>query len=864
MAVTNVFLRRNLRTLTVWGANTNVGKTIFSTLLCKGFNRRKGGNQGQVYYIKPVSTGPKDEADDLHIIRYSSKTKAQCLYQFQDPVSPHIAARGIGNAASDQDIMQKIQTFLHERVTPGLGNILLETAGGVHSPAPSGTSQADLYRPLRWPAVLIGDSQLGGISSTISAFESLHIRGYDIDLVCMFEDEVYQNHEYLKKYFEDKGIRLIHLQKPPHKQARLESYYKYAVQGTRWLPDAIDYLMEKHEQRIEDLKSMPSRAEQSIWYPFTQHKDLSEQNIVAIDSAYGDFWQTYKNQNHDGVIKSRKVAIQRDTKEDMAAPKADQEVDGKLSTRLANLSTVIMPFPDVVKKTEESWGHPKVLSEKKILLLNPAFDASASWWTQGLGHGNPDLSLAAAYAAGRYGHVIFAGTIHEPALLLAETLLKNLKNPRLSKCFYSDNGSTGMEVATKMAFTAATSRYQWDKSNAEIGVIGLKGSYHGDTIGAMDCSEPSMFNEKVHWYKGRGYWFDFPQVKMSNGNWFIEPAPGQIGDLGKRLEFKSQSDIFEIKSRKQTDVYKGYCSMIRETLLRLVKEEGRTFGAVVMEPVILGAGGMLFVDPLFQHALVETVRESTTLFNTESTPISPPPKTEAKTSWSGLPIIFDEVFTGLYRLGRFTSSSFLRVHPDISVHAKLLTGGLLPLCATLASDSIFSSFLSSEKRDALLHGHSYTAHPIGCHVANMSLKTFLAMEKKREWYEFKGEWGGLPGVKEDERKRRIARQVWSMWSEKFVDTVSRFEGVESVNTLGSVLAINLRDSEGAGYSSAAAAGMQKALLAGVDGKMRIHCRVLGNVLYVMASQTTSVETVRVIEAIILSLLAKNNTPVSLT
>ncbi|KAH6668825.1 hypothetical protein B0J14DRAFT_151273 [Halenospora varia] len=856
MAMTNVFLRRNLRTLTIWGANTNVGKTIFSTLLCKGFNRRKGGNQGQVYYVKPVSTGPKDEADDLHITRYSSKTKAQCLYQFQDPVSPHLAARGIGNAASDQDIMQKIQTFLHERVTPGLGNVLLETAGGVHSPAPSGTSQADLYRPLRWPAVLIGDSQLGGISSTISAFESLHIRGYDIDLVCMFEDNVYQNHEYLKKYFENKGIRLIHLQKPPYKQARLESYYQYAVQGTRWLPDAIDYLMGKHEQRIEDLKSMPSRAEQSVWYPFTQHKDVSEQNIVAIDSAYGDFWQTYKNQNQDGVVKSPKRDTKNGTKEDIATSKAEQEVDVELSTSLANLSAEIIPSPDVFNKAEDLGEHPKVLSEKKRVLLNPAFDASASWWTQGLGHGNPDLSLAAAYAAGRYGHIIFAGTIHEPALLLAETLLKNLKNPRLSKCFYSDNGSTGMEVATKMAFTAATNRYQWDKSNEEIGVIGLKGSYHGDTIGAMDCSEPSMFNEKVHWYKGRGYWFDFPQVKMSNGKWFIEPVPGQEGDLGKRLEFNSQSDIFEIKIRKQTDVYEGYCTMIRETLHRLVKKEGRAFGALVMEPVILGAGGMLFVDPLFQHALVETVRDSTTLFNTKSTPLPLPSKTEAKTSWSGLPIIFDEVFTGLYRLGRFTSSSFLRAHPDISVHAKLLTGGLLPLCATLASDSIFSSFLSSEKRDALLHGHSYTAHPIGCHVANTSLKTFLEMEKNRAWYEFKGEWGGLPGVKDDERKRRISRQVWSMWSEKFVDAVSRFEGVESVNALGSVLAINLKDSEGAGYSSSAAAGMQKALLAGVDGKMRIYCRVLGNVLYVMASQTTTVETVRVIEAIVLSLLAK--------
>lgn len=112
-------------------------------------------------------------------------------------------------------------------------------------------------------------------------------------------------------------------------------------------------------------------------------------------------------------------------------------------------------------------------------------------------------------------------------------------------------------------------------------------------------------------------------------------------------------------------------------------------------------------DPLFQYILVQVVRENTNIFGS-SLPTRAAGRLDADSpdSWTGLPVVFDEVFTGLYRLGRFSSSSFLQVHPDISVHAKLLTGGLVPLCATVASESVYNAFIGSEKRDALLHGHS--------------------------------------------------------------------------------------------------------------------------------------------------------------
>lgn len=195
-------------------------------------------------------------------------------------------------------------------------------------------------------------------------------------------------------------------------------------------------------------------------------------------------------------------------------------------------------------------------------------------------------------------------------------------------------------------------------------------------------------------------------------------------------------------------------------------------------------------DPLFQHCLVQVVRESSHIFSLSSTSTHP----SDANSWTGLPIIFDEVFTGIYRLGRFSASSFLQVHPDISCHAKLLTGGLVPLCATVASDSIYDAFLGAEKRDALLHGHSYTAHAVGCHVANTSLETMRDMDRDGAWQVYKDDWAGPASSKEK------GLEVWSVWSKDFIEQISNRRDVESVVTLGSVLAISLHDHKRGEYS----------------------------------------------------------------
>lgn len=124
--------------------------------------------------------------------------------------------------------------------------------------------------------------------------------------------------------------------------------------------------------------------------------------------------------------------------------------------------------------------------------------------------------------------------------------------------------------------------------------------------------------------------------------------------------------------------------------------------------------------------------------------------------------------------------------PDITAYAKTLTGGLLPLALTVTKESIYDVFLSENKPDCLLHGHSYTAHPMGCAVAKTSIEKLdeMAVENTGAWAPFRNEWKG--------------NSIWSMWSTKAVDQISRLSNVESVMTLGSVLAVELKDDQTAG------------------------------------------------------------------
>ncbi|KAG8872031.1 hypothetical protein FRB97_008101 [Tulasnella sp. 331] len=773
-------LYHHLRIHQIFGANTNVGKTVVTTALCRAAaNKSAVKATGKatdiatptVFYLKPVSTGPRDEADDIHARRFGGPMKdaiaTRCLYQFDEPISPHLAAAlRAHKAPTDIELIKKISGYIEgvAKTVPSHTNasLFMETAGGVHSPAPSGTTQAEAYRPLRLPTILIGDSNLGGISSTISAYESLILRGYDVESLLIFKEDYYRNWEYLTKWFADRNrgtvgtkVHVSILERPParhsdptHDHQMMEGYYATvcdSTTGSNPLEASLEHLESRHEARIRNLESMPRRTMEHIWWPFVQHGMVKDdKDVTVMDSAHNDFFSVFST-----------------------------------------------PLKDTTTNTRHEHSS----------LIKPSFDGSASWWTQCVGHANSSVTLAAAYAAGRYGHVIFPTATHEPALTLAETLLKDGPGRGWAeRVFFSDNGSTGMEVALKMALRASNLRHGAGRAGSvpknEVGVIGLKGSYHGDTIGTMDACEGGVYNTVVDWYRGRGFWFDVPTVSFQNGYIRISgpdtllttSMPRKTGPVGWPEEFSSLAEAYDVERRLRSPLAKAYSQNIRETLERLILEQRLAFGALVIEPLVMGAGGMLFVDPLFHRVLIDVVRSSEDLFS-HGTKLQ---KSAPRGEWKGLPVIFDEVFAGLYRLGTLTSSTILKTHPDISVHAKTLTGGLLPLSVTLASKSIFEAFKSNEKVDALLHGHSYTAHPVGCSVANEALNMMERMRSSGEWDVARGRWGLPPVAKGD----GTTPEIWSFWTPSFARELSDLPIVEEVMTLGTVLTFRLQDLSG--------------------------------------------------------------------
>ncbi|TRM64871.1 pyridoxal phosphate-dependent transferase [Schizophyllum amplum] len=801
-------LFRNLRLHQIFGANTDVGKTILTTALV----RASAARGHDVFYLKPVSTGSMSEADDGHIQRYTASVKSavhtDCLYRFTEPVSPHLAvkldqknASHVSTAPADGTVVnaiaEHIRTCASRSISPAMAHMYVETAGGVHSPSLSGTTQLDLYRPLFLPTILVGDSKLGGISSTISSYESLHMRGFIVDAVLLFREDYYRNWEYLKPYFAERGISVFAVDKPPDVHADpaenfalTNKYYESvtSVEGADSISSVLDHLDAGHATRLTELKSMPRRALDSIWWPFVQHDLIAgEKDVNVIDSAHGDFFSIHKP---------------------ASTPQAST--------------------------------------------LQPQFDGSASWWTQALGHAHPALALAAAHAAGRYGHVMFPQAVHAPALDLAERLVRGPGAGWAQYAFFSDNGSTGMEVALKMALRAYAARHglRGDREARRLGVLGLKGSYHGDTLGAMDaCEDGGVYS--CEWHDARGVWLAPPTIGVRDGAVCITvPKPILGAEADEVVRADSLARVYDVDARLETPLAQAYAAHITR-VLRDVERQGTRLGALVLEPLVMGAGGMIFVDPLFQRVLIDVVRA---VDSSSSTP----------GSWYGMPVIFDEVFAGLYRLGVQSAAPLLGASPDIAVYAKILTGGLLPLSATLASRPIYEVFLSDSKADALLHGHSYSAHAVGCAVANEALDQIERLAKDGKWGAAKARWAPPAGNEATGAAATVEdARVWSLWDPAFVKALSKDSAIAEVMTLGTVLAVKVKAAEG-GYVSHSAQNLMKGL-ADVGGgayengdrsglstapggaPFSVHFRTLGDVVYFMLSLNTEESVIRDVE-----------------
>ncbi|BBZ52871.1 adenosylmethionine-8-amino-7-oxononanoate aminotransferase [Mycobacterium heidelbergense] len=281
-----------------------------------------------------------------------------------------------------------------------------------------------------------------------------------------------------------------------------------------------------------------------------------------------------------------------------------------------------------------------------------ALDAMSSWWTAIHGHGHPELDAALATQLGTMNHVMFGGLTHEPAARLAR-LLVEITPAGLETVFFSDSGSVSVEVAVKMAL-------QYWRSLGEPGkrrLMTWRGGYHGDTFTPMSICDPDGGMHSL--------WTDVlaPQV-------FAPQVPREYDP--------------------------AYSAAFEKQLERHAAE----LAAVVVEPVVQGAGGMRFHDPRYLRDLREACRRHDVL------------------------LVFDEIATGFGRTGELFAADHAGVSPDIMCVGKALTGGYLSLAATLCTTGIART-ISSGEAGALMHGPTFMANPLACAVSVASVELLL-------------------------------------------------------------------------------------------------------------------------------------------
>ncbi|MBB3455029.1 adenosylmethionine-8-amino-7-oxononanoate aminotransferase [Rhizobium sp. BK313] len=354
-------------------------------------------------------------------------------------------------------------------------------------------------------------------------------------------------------------------------------------------------------------------------------------------------------------------------------------------------------------------------------------DAISSWWVITHGHRHPAIMEAIRAATEAYDQIIFAEFSHEPAERLAEGLVE-IAPAGLKHVFYSDSGSTSVEVALKMALG-----YFHNRGEPRDRVVVMEHGYHGDTIGTMSTGERGVFNAAY------------------------EPLLFGVD----RLPFPGAGD-----EQRTLDMFESFC------------RSGRV-AALVIEPLVLGAGGMKIYDAGVLARLKEIAQRHGCLF------------------------IADEVMTGWGRTGTMFACEQANVTPDILCTSKGLTGGALPLAATLCTSDIFDAHLSTDRRKTFFHSSSYTANPIACAAAVANLKI----------------WRSEPVLERIGNLETLHRQ-----------NLERFQGDErfsNIRQTGTIAALDLIVPSG-GYLAEAGPRMRK-----LFRERGLLIRPLGNVVYLM-------------------------------
>jgi adenosylmethionine-8-amino-7-oxononanoate aminotransferase len=353
-------------------------------------------------------------------------------------------------------------------------------------------------------------------------------------------------------------------------------------------------------------------------------------------------------------------------------------------------------------------------------------DCNSSWWVNVHGHGNEHIRQALNEQFSKVDHVIFAGATHEKAVELSERVIGILPEC-FEKVFFSDNGSTAVEVALKMVF-----QYWFNKGDQKKRILAMDGAYHGDTFGAMAVGQRGYFNEPFE-----HFFFDVDYLDFPDGT-------NEQELLDKAEELFASGE----------------------------------FAGMIVEPLVQGSAGMRMYSPEFLDKLVSVGGKHDVL------------------------VIFDEVMTAWGRTGKLFAMNHCSVLPDIVCLSKGLTGGIMPLGLTVATDRIYRAFLSEERTKALLHGHSFTGNALACAAACASLDLF-ALDRTKD------------------NIQRIAKK-----HKQFKSDLEGHPAVKECRMLGTIIAVEIETGEGNTYFSSIRDEAYNYFLE--NGML---CRPLGNIIF---------------------------------